>query len=144
MFADVIYEGDHTKSVQDQWNDLHLNVNHDGYIFILNDTDVLDDTRLVRLWARELSGSAFATKRYSMYDGSEYRVDGLFKPYYTYPMFPYRADGTMVRYGNIWVPNYSLLYPYIQDPHLKVLDYQNYQEYDTAPTLESLQFGAVL
>lgn len=145
MFADQIYEGDWTQSVQKQWDSLHKNIAKTDYIFVLNDTDVLDDTRLVQMWARELSGSAFSAIRYSMYDGFQYRVDGHHAPHYTYPLFPYKADGTMVQYGTIWVPNYSLLYQYIQEPHLTILSYAHYQESDeSTPTLKTLTFGAVL
>jgi len=147
MFADEIHEGDWRVGIQEQWDAMQLNVNlkaHD-YIFILKDTDVLDDTRLVRAWTRELSGVAFSAIRYSMYEGDQYRIDGTHKPCYSYPLFPYIEGGTMVQYGTIMVPNYSLVYQYIQEPHLTILNYDNYnQDNDTTPTLETIQFGSVV
>jgi hypothetical protein len=147
MFADEIHEGDWKVDVQKQWDTLQLNVNlkPQDYVFILKDTDVLDDTRLIRAWTRELSGVAFSAMRYSMYEGDRYRVDGEHKPHYSYPLFPYVAGGTMVQYGGLFVPNYSLVYQYIQEPHLTILNYDNYeQDNDTTPTLKIIQYGSVV
>ena len=147
MFADELYEGDPSLGYQEQWDKLQLNVNlrENDYVFVMLDTDVLDDTRLIRTWTRELGGVAFSAIRYSMYQGAQYRIDGIHKPHYTYPLFPYKPDGTMVLYGELPVPNYSLTYQYIQEPHLTILSYSNYEQNDdSTPTLETLKFGSVV
>jgi hypothetical protein len=95
------------------------------YVFVLEDTDYIDDVEPISRWLKLNSEVAYACMRFNMYTGNEYRMDGHYKPRLMYQLFPYKPKASLHKEG---LPTYSYSMPYIMEPHLTVLSFRNYEK----------------
>jgi hypothetical protein len=125
-FSDVVVIGEH-RSNADNWEQMEKEAepHRDDYVFVMEDTDYIDDVSSLQRWLMLNSESAYACMRLNMYTGHEYRVDAGYKPRLMYQLFPYKPNATLHKEG---LPTYSYSLPYINDPHLTVLSFRNYGE----------------
>jgi hypothetical protein len=122
--ADVVVVGKHIEN-EDNWKQMEDEAvpQLDDYIFVLQDTDYVDDVASLRRWLLLENSVAYACMRYYMHEGDQYRVDGSYKPHLMFQVFPYKPKAALHVDG---LPTYSYGLPYINDPHLTVLSFRNY------------------
>lgn len=128
-FADVVVIGEHNKP-QDNWKQMEgetTSPRRGDYIFVLEDTDYIDDISSIHRWLGLNSDAAYACMRLNMYKDNLYRMDGRYKPKLKYQLFPYIPNATL----HDGLPTYSYALPYIQEPHLTILSFRNYGKENT-------------
>ena len=127
VFSDVVVVGDHHEH-EDNWLQMEDEANPrlGDYIFVMEDTDYIDDVASIHRWLMLNSKVTYACMRLNMHEGNSYRVDGDYKPRLMYQLFPYVPNAVLHEEG---LPNYSYALPYINDPHLTVLSFRNYGNY---------------
>ena len=99
------------------------------YVFILKDTDVIDDVSKVLPFVKSSEGAAFAVKRYEMWEGESFRVDSGFAPKFEYQLFPYMPGAALYEHG-LHLPTYTYSLHFIRDPHLTILSFEHYGQHD--------------
>jgi hypothetical protein len=124
-FADAVIIGQHVK-FEDNWLQMEREAMPlpGDYIFVMDDTDYIDDVSSLRRWLLLNNHSAYACMRYSMYKDNTYRSTGKFRPKFVYQIFPYKKKATL----HNGIPSYTYNLPYINDPHLTVLSFRHYDK----------------
>lgn len=89
------WEDHEGKFRQAAWASMEQAVNPTGQDFILaiDADEVVHDYAMVQLAAREYPNSRIGFKFHEMWSPTHYRVDGKWKPYEAFIMFPYKPSG---------------------------------------------------
>ena len=127
--ADVVVVGENQDD-SDNWKQMEgwATPETGDFIFVMHDLDYVDDLNALPRWLLLNSDVAYACKRLSMMRGNEYRIDGAHKPTLSYNVFPYRRKAALHDSG---LPTYSYELPHINDPHLTILNFENYDNNTT-------------
>lgn len=71
----------------------NLNLTKDDFIVCLDADEILHDYAVIRKVPETFPGKRIPVKFFEMWSQTEYRVDGMWKPWVGYVMFPYRPHG---------------------------------------------------
>jgi hypothetical protein len=103
-----------------------MGLRHGDWVFMLTDSQIVVEHQLVKKMVRENPGTAIGSEVLMFYDEDHYRVDGQYRPYFSYQLFPYKKDAVPHEAYMPAVPTYVYSLPYRNDPHLTIADYRHF------------------
>lgn len=71
----------------------NLHLNHDDFVVCLDADEILHDYAMIRQVPANFPGKRIPVTFYEMWGQDQYRIDGLWKPWVGYVMFPFRRHG---------------------------------------------------